>query len=160
MKTPDPFCFDIFSFLPHQGTCMKIQFVQSAPTPASSMTSYTTCGTLKKALKSHGITPQQNSISFWSWVYHQPGTTIIWIPEEDSTEVKTWLLNSWLQWPVTFALSKILHKHIKPWHTSVDKYHVKFWAKIKYNAQPQSVFGWRSETLCCWLLPGALYRPG
>lgn len=85
-------------------------------------------------------------------------TTIIWTPEENGTEVKTWLLNSWLQWPVTFALSKILHKHIAPWHTSVDKYDVKFWGKIKYNAQPQSVFGWRSETLCCWLLPGALYR--
>ncbi len=67
-----------------------------------------------------------------------------------------WTLVS--QWPVTIALSNILHKHIAPWHTSVDKYHVKFWGKIRYNAQPQSVFGWRSETLCCWLLPGALYR--
>lgn len=149
--------FLTFSFLPHQETCMTIQFAPSAPTPASSTTRCTTFCILKTALKLHSITPQHSSICFWSWVCHYAGIPIACIPQEDSTvwgENMTFeLLSPNGQLPLPCQL--YCKKHEAPWHTLLEKY-VNFWGKIRYNARPQAVFGWRSETLCYWLLPGAL----
>lgn len=65
--------------------------------------------------------------------------------------LKTWLLNSYFPMASYLCPVNILQKH-----PDTHQWKSMMWSQIRYNAQPRAVFGWRSEIVRYWLLPGHL----